>query len=86
VAGPVCSVVAESRAESVCGAASYARTYLRCTVQGYTALIRAAVNGEEAQLNQLIVARANLNAQTVIYRCCARVSHFQSAPDFPRLT
>ncbi len=45
-----------------------------CTVQGYTALIRAAENGEEAQLKQLIVAKANLNAKTVIYRCCARVS------------
>jgi hypothetical protein len=58
----------------VCGAASYARTYLRCTEQGKTALIRAAENGEEAQLKQLIGAKANLHAKDVIYRCCARVS------------
>jgi ankyrin repeat protein len=70
VAGPVCGVVAESRAER----ASYARTYFRCTVQGKTALIRAAENGEEAQLKQLIDAKANLHAKDVIYRCCARVS------------
>jgi len=74
VAGPVCGVVAESRAESVFGAASYARTYFRCTVQGQTALIRAAKNGDEAQLKQLIDAKANLHAKDVIYRCCARVS------------
>ena len=84
VAGPVCGVVAESRAESVCGAASYARTYFRCTVQGQTALIRAANIGDEAQLNQLIGAKANLDATDVIYRCCARV-HFQSALNFPHL-
>lgn len=51
-----------------------ARTYLRCTVQGKTALIRAAENGNEAQVKQLIVAKANLNAKDVIYRSCARVS------------
>jgi hypothetical protein len=74
VAGPVCGVVAESRAESVCGAASYARIYFRCTVQGETALIRAVNNGEEAQLKQLIDAKANPDAKDVIYRSCARVS------------
>jgi len=51
-----------------------ARTYLRCTVQGKTALIRAAENGNEAQVKQLIVAKANPNAKDVIYRSCARVS------------
>jgi ankyrin repeat protein len=56
----------------------------RCTVQGETALIRAANNGNEAQLKQLIDAKANLDAKDVIYRCCARV-HFQSALNFPRL-
>ena len=47
---------------------------MRCTVQGRTALIRAAENGNEAQVKQLIGAKANLNAKNVIYRCCARVS------------
>ncbi len=48
---------------------------MRCTVQGYTAHIRAARDGKEAQLKQLIVAKANLNEKSVvIYRCCARVS------------
>ena len=74
MAGPVCGVVAESRAENVCGAASYARTYFRCTVKGATALMRAARHGEEAQLKQLIGVKANLHAKDVIYRCCARVS------------
>jgi hypothetical protein len=77
----VCGVVVESRAESVCGAASYARTYLRCTVKGETALIRAAENGEEALLKQLIDAKANLHARDVIYRCCARVS-LSECPQF----
>ncbi len=43
-------------------------------MQEKTALIRAAENGNEAQVKQLIVAKANLNAKDVIYRCCARVS------------
>jgi ankyrin repeat protein len=43
-------------------------------VQGETALMRAAYNGEEAQVKQLIAAKANLNANDVIYRSCARVS------------
>jgi hypothetical protein len=82
VAGPVCGVVAESRAESVCGAASFVKTYLRCTVQGVTALLRAANNGEEAQLKQLIGVKANLHAKDVIYRCCARVS-LSECSEFP---
>ena len=47
---------------------------MRCTVQGKTALIRAAEKGEEAQLKQLIAARAYPDAKDVIYRSCARVS------------
>jgi hypothetical protein len=43
-------------------------------VQGNKALMRAANEGDEAQVKQLIVANANLNAKDVIYRCCARVS------------
>jgi hypothetical protein len=41
-------------------------TYLRCTVQGRTALIDAAKNGEEDELKQLIAFRANLDATAVI--------------------
>jgi hypothetical protein len=78
------SAVLWPRAESVCGAASYARTYFRCTVQGETALIRAANNDEMAQLKQLIDAKANVDAKDVIYSSCACV-HFQSALNFPRL-
>ncbi len=74
MAGPVCGVMAESRADSVFGAASYARPYFRCTVKGKTALIRAAENGEEDQLKQLIGVKANLHAKAVIYRCCALLS------------
>ena len=47
---------------------------MRCTVQGCTALIRAPRDGNEAQVKQLIVANANLNAKDVIYRSYARVS------------
>ena len=47
---------------------------MRCTVQGKTALIRAAENDNETQVKQLIVAKANLSAKDVIYRSCARVS------------
>ena len=76
VARPVCGVLAESRAEYYVGACvgRRPRTYLRCTVQGKTALIRAADNGNEAQVKQLIAAKANPNAKDVIYRCCARDS------------
>jgi hypothetical protein len=84
VAGPVFGVVAESRAESACGAASFVRTYLRCTVQGETALIRAADKGELAQLKQLIGVKANPDAKDVTYRCCARVS-LSECSEFPRL-
>ncbi len=84
MAGPVCGVVTESRAEGTCGAASYARTYLSCTVQGKTALIRAAENGLEAQLKQLIGTKANLNAKDVFYDCCARVS-LSECSEFPAL-
>jgi hypothetical protein len=66
----------------VCGAASYARTYFRCTVKGFWALMRAARNGEEAQLKQLIGVKANLHAKDVIYRCCARVS-LSECSEFP---
>ncbi len=59
-------------------------TYLRCTVQGKTALIRAAKNGDEALLKQLIGAKANLNAKDVIYCCCARVS-LSECSEFPAL-
>ena len=52
---------------------------------GQTALIRAAENGDESLVKQLIAARANPDAKDVINRACALVSHFQSAPHFPRL-
>jgi ankyrin repeat protein len=85
VAGPVCVVLAVSRAELAAG---------RCcehlisphTVQGQTALIRAAEGGNEPLLKELIAVNANLNAVDVIYLSCARVIRFQSASDFPRLT
>ncbi len=54
-------------------------------VQGKTALRRAAENGDETFVRQLIAARANPDAKDVINRACARVSHFQSAQHFPRL-
>ncbi len=80
MAGPVCGVVAESRAESVCGAASFVRMHY--AVQGETALIRATKYGKEAQLQQLIGAKANLDAKPVIYRCCALFS-LSECSEFP---
>ena len=41
-------------------------TYLRCPLQGETALIHAATNGNEDKLKQLIAFRANLDAIDVI--------------------
>ena len=46
-----------------------------CAVQGDTALIKAAENGDEALLNQLIAVNANVCAKNVIYCSCACVSH-----------
>ncbi len=47
----------------MCGAASYARTYLRCTVQGKTALIRAVEGSDKEKVKRLISAKANVNAK-----------------------
>ena len=38
-----------------------------CAVQGNTALMKAAENGDEALLNQLIAVNANVCAKNVIY-------------------
>jgi hypothetical protein len=46
-----------------------------CAVQGDTALIKAAAQGDEALLNQLIAVEANVCAENVIYCSCACVSH-----------
>jgi hypothetical protein len=48
-----------------------------CAVQGNTALIKAAKNGDEALLNQLIAVNANVCASNtnVIYCSRACVSH-----------
>ena len=48
-----------------------------CAVQGDTALMKAAAQGDEALLNQLIAVNANLCATNtkVIYCSCACVSH-----------
>jgi hypothetical protein len=42
--------------------------------QGKTALIRAAEDGNEALVKQLIAAKANLNATTVSYRSGTQMS------------
>jgi hypothetical protein len=48
-----------------------------CSVQGATALMKAAEQGDEALLNQLIAVNANVCATNtnVIYCSCACVSH-----------
>ena len=46
-----------------------------CAVQGNTALIKAAAQGDAALLNQLIAVNANVSAENVIYCSCACVSH-----------
>ncbi len=46
-----------------------------CAVQGNTALIKAAAQGDAALLNQLIAVNANVGAINVIYCSCACVSH-----------
>jgi len=46
-----------------------------CAVQGDTALIKAAAQGDEALLSQLIAVEANVCAKNVIYCSCACVSH-----------
>jgi len=46
-----------------------------CAVQGDTALIKAAAQGNAALLNQLIAVNANVCAKNVIYCSCACVSH-----------
>jgi hypothetical protein len=46
-----------------------------CAVQGDTALIKAAAQGDKALLNQLIAVNANVRATNVIYCSCACVSH-----------
>ncbi len=44
-------------------------------VQGDTALITAAAQGDVARLNQLIAGSANVGAKNVIYCSCVCVSH-----------
>jgi hypothetical protein len=46
-----------------------------CALQGDTALIKAAENGDAALLNQLIAVNANVCAKNVIYCSCVCVSH-----------
>ena len=46
-----------------------------CAVQGNTALMKAAAQGNEALLNQLIAVDANVCAKNVIYCSCACVCH-----------
>jgi len=46
-----------------------------CAVQGNTALMKAAAQGDAALLNQLIAVNANVCAKNVIYCSCVCVSH-----------
>ncbi len=46
-----------------------------CTVQGDTALMKAAAQGDAALLNQLIAVNADVDAENVIYCSCACVSY-----------
>ncbi len=56
------------------GAAGRVSTHRCFAAQGKTALIRAAEDGNEALVKQLIAAKANLNATTVSYRSGTQMS------------